>query len=82
MTVSASLGPRTSGAWTYGQTDTSELVKADLNRSKNDANDAAAICQAVTRPSMRFVPVKRRRSSSRFDAAPDPTIAGAPAYQC
>jgi len=25
---------------------------------KNDANDAAAICEAVTRPSMRFVPVK------------------------
>jgi transposase len=27
-------------------------------RGKNDANDAAAICEAVTRPSMRFVPVK------------------------
>jgi len=25
---------------------------------KNDANDAAAICEAVTRPSMRFVPTK------------------------
>jgi transposase len=25
---------------------------------KNDANDAAAICEAVNRPSMRFVPVK------------------------
>jgi transposase len=25
---------------------------------KNDANDAAAICEAVTRPKMRFVPVK------------------------
>ena len=33
-------------------------VKAYLKRSKNDANDAAAICEAVTRPSMRFVPVK------------------------
>jgi len=30
-------------------------VKAYLKRSKNDANDAAAICEAVTRPSMRFV---------------------------
>lgn len=28
-------------------------VKAYLKRSKNDANDAAAICEAVTRPSMR-----------------------------
>ena len=25
---------------------------------KNDGNDAEAICEAVTRPSMRFVPVK------------------------
>ena len=33
-------------------------VKAYLKRSKNDANDAAAICEAVTRPSMTFVPVK------------------------
>src|SRR5262245_34224022 len=30
-------------------------VKAYLKRNKNDANDAAAICEAVTRPSMRFV---------------------------
>lgn len=28
------------------------------SRGKNDANDAAAICEAVTRPAMRFVPVK------------------------
>ncbi len=34
------------------------FVKAYLNREKNDANDAAAICEAVGRPSMRFVPVK------------------------
>jgi transposase len=27
-------------------------------RGKNDANDAAAICEAATRPHMRFVPVK------------------------
>ena len=33
-------------------------VKADVKRSKNDAADAAAICEAVTRPSMRFVPIK------------------------
>ncbi|MGE8943976.1 IS110 family transposase [Leptospira interrogans] len=33
-------------------------VKAYVKRSKNDAADAAAICEAVTRPSMRFVPVK------------------------
>ena len=33
-------------------------VKAYVKRDKNDAADAAAICEAVTRPSMRFVPVK------------------------
>ena len=33
-------------------------VKAHVRRAKNDAADAAAICEAVTRPSMRFVPVK------------------------
>ncbi len=33
-------------------------VKAYVRRQKNDAADAAAICEAVTRPAMRFVPVK------------------------
>ena len=39
-------------------------VKAYLKRSKNDANDAAAICEAVTRPSMRFVPTKSQQQQS------------------
>jgi transposase len=39
-------------------------VKAYLKRSKNDANDAAAICEAVTRPSMRFVPTKSAQQQS------------------
>jgi transposase len=39
-------------------------VKAYLKRSKNDANDAAAICEAVTRPSMRFVPIKSEQQQS------------------
>jgi len=33
-------------------------VKPYVKRGKNDANDAEAICEAVTRPTMRFVPVK------------------------
>ena len=33
-------------------------VKPYVRRQKNDMADAAAICEAVTRPSMRFVPVK------------------------
>ena len=39
-------------------------VKAYLKRSKNDANDAAAICEAMPRPSMRFVPTKSERQQS------------------
>ena len=33
-------------------------VKAYVKRNKTDANDAAAICEAMARPTMRFVPVK------------------------
>lgn len=33
-------------------------VKGYVKRGKTDAADAAAICEAVSRPSMRFVPVK------------------------
>ncbi|MER9197422.1 transposase, partial [Mesorhizobium australicum] len=35
-----------------------QYVKPYLKRQKNDAADAEAICEAVTRPTMRFVPVK------------------------
>src|SRR5918911_4257213 len=33
-------------------------VKPYVKRQKNDATDAEAICEAVTRPTMRFVPTK------------------------
>lgn len=33
-------------------------VKPYVRRNKNDAADAEAICEAVTRPTMRFVPIK------------------------
>lgn len=33
-------------------------VKAYVRRNKNDARDAEAACEAVSRPTMRFVPVK------------------------
>jgi len=36
----------------------SQFVSAYRKEQKNDANDAAALCEAVGRPSMRFVPVK------------------------
>ena len=35
-------------------------------QGKNDAADAAAICEAVARPSMRFVPVKSTEQQSRL----------------
>ena len=35
-----------------------QYVKPYVKRGKNDAADAEAICEAVARPNMRFVPVK------------------------
>ena len=35
-----------------------QFVKASVKSPKNDARDAEAICEAVTRPTMRFVPIK------------------------
>lgn len=39
-------------------------VKPYVKRQKNDAADAEAICEAVTRPTMRFVEVKRPEQQS------------------
>ena len=38
-------------------------VKPYVKRGKTDAADAEAVCEAVTRPTMRFVPVKDRKST-------------------
>jgi len=35
-----------------------QYIKPYVKRGKNDAIDAAAICEAMSRPTMRFVPVK------------------------
>lgn len=35
-----------------------QLVKPYVKRGKNDASDAEALCEAMSRPTMRFVPVK------------------------
>jgi transposase len=48
-------------------------VKADVKRSKNDANDAAAICEAVARPSMRRRSCATTISPSRTDRSHRPT---------
>jgi transposase len=39
-------------------------VKPYVKRQKNDATDAEAICEAVTRPNMRFVPTKTVKQQS------------------
>ena len=43
-------------------------------RGKNDANDAAAICEAVTRPAMRFVPVKDEHQQSTLCLHPSQAV--------
>jgi len=53
-------------------------AKAYVRRNKNDPADAEAICEAVSRPSMRFVTIKtecskRRPASTR--ACPWPELA-------
>jgi transposase len=44
---------------------------------KNDANDAAAIFEAASRPTMRFVPVKTGKPTGHVMRAP---LAGRPTY--
>ena len=45
-----------------------QFVKPYVKRGKNDAADAEALCEAMSRPTMRFVPVKTRRAASGPDA--------------
>ena len=58
----ASLGARTPGSGTRGRSAPPQYVKPYVERNKNDAADAEAICEAMSRPRMRFVPVKTRIS--------------------
>ena len=39
-------------------------MKPYVKRQKNDSTDAEAICEAVTRPNMRFVPTKTAEQQS------------------
>jgi transposase len=41
-----------------------QLVKPYVKRGKNDAADAEALCEAMSRPTMRFVPVKTTEQQS------------------
>jgi transposase len=41
-----------------------QYVKPYVKRGKNDAADAEAVCEAMSRPTMRFVPVKSAQSQA------------------
>jgi len=53
-------------AWPPGAADAAKDVKAYVKRNKNDAADAEAICEAVRRPTMRFVQVKSAEQQSQL----------------
>ena len=48
-----------------------QYVKAYVKRNKNDAADAEAICEAVMRPTMRFVPLKTAEQQAGHMTASD-----------
>ena len=54
----ARVGAALSAAWAHGEADGAQVRGAYRKSDKNDGNDAEAVCEAVGRPSMRFVPVK------------------------
>jgi hypothetical protein len=43
-------------------------VKPYVKRQKNDTTDAEGICEAVTRPNLRFVPTKLARRPTKIAA--------------
>ncbi|MGH6754274.1 MAG: IS110 family transposase [Bradyrhizobium sp.] len=43
-----------------------QYVKPYVKRGKNDAADAEAICEALSRPSMRFVPVRSKENQAEL----------------
>jgi transposase len=44
-----------------------QLVKPYVKRGKNDTADAEALCEAMSRPTMRFVPVKIAEQQAALD---------------
>lgn len=52
------MGAATDENRLHGKADGAQFVKPYVKTNKNDAADAEAICEAVSRPTMRFVPVK------------------------
>jgi transposase len=59
----SSLVAPTQGARAYRALDAAGLCEAYVKRQRNDAADAEAICEAVTRANMRFVETKTPRTA-------------------
>ena len=53
-----------------------QYIKAYVKRGKNDAIDAEAICEAMSRPTMRFVPVKTVEQQAALVLGLDPRMLG------
>jgi transposase len=51
-------GPPAAVVWASGKLIPPQFVKPYVKRNKNDTADAEAICEAMSRPTTRFVPVK------------------------
>ena len=57
-------GRDNSGVRQYRQTDVPQFIKPYVKTNKSDAADAEAICEAVARPKLRFVPIKNAEQQS------------------
>ena len=64
MSDSPSLEPQASSARSHGEADATEQCEGVPQAQQEYANDAAAICEAVMRPSMRFVATKSEQQQS------------------
>ncbi len=60
----APLVARAAGAWSHGTPYAAAYVKPYVKRQKKDATYAEAICEAATRPNMRFVETKTTEQQS------------------
>jgi transposase len=72
----ASLGAGAARLGARGDADPTAYIKAYVKRGKNDAIDAEAICEAMSRPSMRFVPVKTAEQQAALVLGLDPRMLG------
>ena len=57
-----------------------QYIKPYVKRGKNDAIDAAAICEAMSRPGIRFVPIKsaEQQAALMLLSVRDPLVKSAP----